>query len=349
MTNKTFIRRRIIAAIAVLALVLGGITAYANRGAIRAGIEQILGNDFSGPGQGEALITIEEGFDGSDVAQALVDAGVVKSFQTTYKLILETNPSFYPGTYRLKLQMSSSQALAALADPSSVVANRTIIREGLRASVIFKTLSTDTGIPLAEFQDLFEQPELFGLSANLPSIEGYLFPATYSFGPNESAQSILQAMVDRMNQEIDRFGIPADEVHEILTMASIIQKEARLEPDFFKVSRTFYNRLNANMAFQSDATVSYGVGGNTVSTTDEERANDNGYNTYLYPGLPIGPISAPGALAIDAALNPADGDWFYFCTINLETGETVFSETLAEHERAVAQWLAWMKENPEYE
>jgi UPF0755 protein len=103
------------------------------------------------------------------------------------------------------------------------------------------------------------------------------------------------------------------------------------------------------MHLQSDATVSYGVGGNTVSTSKADRANKNGYNTYLYPGLPIGPISAPGSVAIDAALNPADGKWFYFCTINLETGETLFSETYAQHQVAVEQWLAWMRENPGYE
>jgi UPF0755 protein len=103
------------------------------------------------------------------------------------------------------------------------------------------------------------------------------------------------------------------------------------------------------MHLQSDATVSYGVNGTTVSTTDAERANDNPYNTYLYPGLPVGPISAPGSVAIDAALHPVSGKWLYFCTINLETGETVFSDTWSQHERAVAQWQAWMKDHPEYE
>jgi UPF0755 protein len=103
------------------------------------------------------------------------------------------------------------------------------------------------------------------------------------------------------------------------------------------------------MLLQSDATVSYGVSGSTVSTTAAERANDNPYNTYRYEGLPAGPISAPGSLAIDAALNPAKGDWLYFCTVNLATGETVFSNTFAEHEVAVRQWQAWMRENPSYE
>ncbi|MEN9749066.1 MAG: hypothetical protein RL149_144, partial [Actinomycetota bacterium] len=137
--------------------------------------------------------------------------------------------------------------------------------------------------------------------------------------------------------------------HRVLTLAALIQKEARLEHDFYKVSRVFLNRLDAGMHLQSDATVSYGVDGTTVSTSAADRANSNGYNTYLHPGLPIGPISAPGSVAIDAALHPAVGKWLYFCAINLKTGETVFSNTYAEHQVAVRQWQAWMRENPGYE
>jgi UPF0755 protein len=134
--------------------------------------------------------------------------------------------------------------------------------------------------------------------------------------------------------------------HKVLTLASIIQKEAAIAEDFYKVSRVFTNRLDIGMHLQSDATVSYGTGGTTVTTTDAERSDPNGYNTYRYPGLPIGPISAPGSRAIDAALNPSKGSWLYFCAVNLKTGETVFSTTYAEHQIAVAQWQAWMRANP---
>jgi UPF0755 protein len=132
----------------------------------------------------------------------------------------------------------------------------------------------------------------------------------------------------------------------VLTLASIIQKEARLQQDFYKVSRVFLNRIDQGMRLQSDATVSYGSGGTTVTTTDAERAAKNGYNTYARDGLPIGPIGAPGATAIDAALHPATGTWLYFCAINLKTGETVFSTTYAEHAVAVKKWQQWMRENP---
>ena len=345
-----FARRRLIAVLVVLSVVFGaGGLLYANRGIIRAAVEQLQGNDFPGPGHGEVKITVNAGDNGDVIAQQLVDAGVVKNFRTTYKLIVDLNPTFYPGIFTLKLEMKSIDAIKAITDQDSASLQRTTIKEGLRASVIFKVLSESTGLPKSDFESLFTKPSDFGLNSKLPNLEGYLFPATYIFAPGSSAKSILQEMVDRMQQEIDTFGIPEGKVHEVLTLASVIQKEARLKDDFYKVSRTFLNRLEDGMHLQSDATVSYGVGGNTVSTSAADRANKNGYNTYLNPGLPVGPISAPGAVAIDAALHPAEGKWLYFCTINLETGETVFSSTYSQHEKAVAKWLAWMKDHPEYE
>jgi UPF0755 protein len=346
--NK-YVRRRILVGALAFVILLTGVVGYANKGMIRAAIEQLQGNDYPGPGTGEVTLTVNSGATGESIVEQLVDLGVVKNFRTTYQLVLDTNPGFFPGVFTLKKEMRSVDAIAILSDANSGALKRTTIKEGLRASVLFGVLSESTGIAKTEFEALFKKPAEFGLSASLPSIEGYLFPATYNFPPGSTAKEILQIMVDRMQQEINSFNIPADKVHEVLTLASIVQKEARLKEDFYKASRTFLNRIDDGMHLQSDATVSYGVGGNTVSTSKADRSNPNGYNTYLYPGLPIGPISAPGSVAIDAALNPADGKWFYFCTINLETGETVFSETYAQHQVAVEQWLAWMRENPGYE
>ena len=346
--NK-YVRRRILVGALAVVVLLTGVVGYANKGMIRAAIEQLQGNDYPGPGTGKVTLTVNSGATGESIVEQLVELGVVKNFRTTYQLVLDTNPGFFPGVFTLKKEMRSVDAISILSDANSGALKRTTIKEGLRASVLFGVLSESTGIAKIEFEALFKKPTEFGLSASLPSIEGYLFPATYDFPPGSTAKEILQTMVDRMQQEIKSFNIPSDKVHEVLTLASIVQKEARLKEDFYKASRTFLNRIDDGMHLQSDATVSYGVGGNTVSTSKADRSNPNGYNTYLYPGLPIGPISAPGSVAIDAALNPADGKWFYFCTINLETGETVFSETYAQHQVAVEQWLDWMRENPGYE
>ena len=343
-----FARRRLIAILAIGVIILGAV-AFANRSAIRSGFDQLIGNDYQGEGYSSVLVDIQPGDTGETIANSLVEMGVVKNFRTIYKLILEADPKFYPGTYKLRLHMSAQAALQALLDPNGSVTNRILIKEGLRANVILDKLAAETGIPRSEFSAAAKQRAAIGLPTDAVSIEGYLFPATYTFSPKATAVDILKTMIGRMQQELDKFGVSAKDRHRVLTLASIVQKEARQEPDFYKVSRVFLNRIKIGMHLQSDATVSYGVDGNTVSTSAADRANNNGFNTYLHAGLPVGPISSPGAVAIDAALHPAAGSWLFFCAVNLETGETVFSTTLAEHEKAVAQWRAWMKEHPGYE
>ena len=343
-----FSRRRL-AVVLIIAVSLLGIIGYANRSAIRSGVDVILGNDYQGDGYSSVLVDINPGDSGETIAKSLVQMGVVKNFNTVYKLILQANPKFYPGSYKLRLHMSAQSALNALLDPKGSVTNRVLIKEGLRANVILDILSASTGIPRTEFSAAAKQRTEIGLPADAVSIEGYLFPATYTFSPKATAAEILKTMISRMQDVLNKFGVKDSDRNRVLTLASIIQKEARQQPDFYKVSRVFLNRIKAGMHLQSDATVSYGVDGKTVNTTAADRANNNGFNTYLHAGLPIGPISSPGAIAIDAALHPADGTWLYFCTINLATGETVFSTTLADHAKAVAQWRAWMKEHPGYE
>jgi UPF0755 protein len=156
-------------------------------------------------------------------------------------------------------------------------------------------------------------------------------------------------MVDEVKSRLSDAGIPEEDWHATLTLASIVQREARFEDDFYKASRVFTNRLDIGMPLQSDATVTYWTGKyDSVSTTDADRADEsNPYNTYVRTGLPIGPISLPGELAIVAAVSPAEGDWLYFVSVDLRTGETIFSETYAEHLRAVDIWLSWCRESDE--
>ena len=330
--------------IALILVVVIGVLGLTFRSQVRAGFEALIGSDFSGPGSGSVELTIAKGDSGELVARELVKLGVVKNFNFTYKEMIRRNQGFFPGTFQLLKQMKTSDALDRLEDSKFLVVSHVTIREGLRVGQVFKALSSATGLPVKDFEAVTLRE--LGLPRSLPSLEGYLFPATYDFGTKVSAREILKTMVDRMSEELSAFGVSAANRHKVLTLASIIQKEARLSEDFFKVSRVFTNRLEIGMHLQSDATVSYGSGGTTVTTTDAERSDPNGYNTYVHAGLPIGPISAPGSKAIDAALHPASGSWLYFCAVNLATGETVFSTTMAEHERAVAQWRAWMRENP---
>jgi UPF0755 protein len=336
---------RLIALLAVLLTIVAG-TAFANRAQIRSFYEGITGAEFSGTAGAKVSVTVSSGDQGPEVAKALVDAGVTKSYDITLRTIYALNPIFYPGTYLVPSQISSTRAISFLTDQGNIVSNKVTIREGLRLSSTFELLSKATEIPISEFETLSKDISQFDIPEEAPSLEGYLFPATYSFDPASSAFQVLNVMVDRTKVQLWQDGVERRDWHRVLTLASVIQREARLENDFYKVSRVFMNRLEINMPLQSDATVSYGVGGNTFQTSVADRENDNPYNTYKYPGLPVGPISGVGALAIDAALNPADGPWLYFVSVNLETGETIFTETYAQHEAAVEVWRKWLRENP---
>lgn len=303
-------------------------------------------NDYEGEGHGEVLITITEGEIGSDVADALAAADVVKSSEAFYELLLVQEPAvdFHAGTYRLKSQMSAQAALDALQDPANRMELTVVIPEGISAQAALERISGVTEIPLEEFEAAVEDPQAFGVPDKFPSIEGFLFPATYTFEPSDTAETIVQRLVDRMWQALEENGVAKDDAWRVLTLASMVQREAgsRLE-DFPKVARVFQNRLDIGMLLQSDATVSYGTGRtDTVWTEPEERADaSNPYNTYANPGLPAGPIGLPGDVAIDAAVHPADGPWLYFMPVDLSSGETEFAETIEEHEKNVQKLAEW--------
>ncbi|TFB55650.1 endolytic transglycosylase MltG [Cryobacterium tagatosivorans] len=312
--------------------------------------------DYEGTGDKELVVMIHEGDTGEDVAAALAKADVVKSYAAFYKLLLAESPApvFQPGAYQLATKMSARSALDALLDKKNKLEHTVVIPEGTTAAVALQSLSEGTEVPLADIQAAAKDVASFGLPAEATSLEGFVFPATYNFTPGVTAHDAIKTLVDRQFKALDDAGVTADKRWTTITMAALIQREAGLREDYYKVSRVFYNRLNPQLwpsgLLQSDATVTYRTGNtHLATTTDSERADaGNPYNTYVHPGLPAGPISNPGDLAIDAALHPADGPWLYFVSWNLDTGETIFSATLKDHEVAVAKWLAWMKDHPEY-
>jgi UPF0755 protein len=342
-----------IIALVVTLVVLGGLGgagyyAWSNyETQIRALLGWELPTDYEGSGNGkEVIVVIQDGDIGEDIARTLHDAGVTMTFDAFYDLLLslDESPNFQPGNYSLQEHMSAQAALDALLDPDSKVIDKVTIPEGTRLQTALALLSEATGVPIEDYQAAAADFVSFGVPAEAPSLEGYLFPATYQLDPGADPHVVLQMLVDEMFSRLDAAGVAPEDRYRVLTFASVIQREAgsNLE-DFYKVARVFQNRLDQGINLESDATVGYGTGNlHTVWTTDEERADaSNLYNTYANPGLPIGPIGLPGDVAIDAVLHPADGPWLFFVTVNLATGETVFSETADEHSAAVDQLHEW--------
>lgn len=313
---------------------------------IKAQYLELTTLDYPGPGSGEVLVRIDSGDNGLVIARKLFDAGVVRDVDSFYRLLLKKSPIFYPGSFPLRLEMSNRDALAIITDAKNAQKLRFTIPEGYRVVQIFAEISKATGIEEAVFWEEAKNLEGLGIPTEAPTIEGYLFPATYSFDLDAEPKEILSAMVERMKQELNRFGVEEEKWHEFLTLASIVQREAKMKEDFFKVSRVFANRIAVNMPLETDPTISYSYDGTDMSKKSRDEQIVHGYNTYLVRGLPPGPISSPGSLAIEATLNPVEGNWLFFVTINLATGETKFSETLAEHEGYVKLLRQWEKENP---
>ena len=322
-------------------------------------VRSVLGweepNDYVGTGTDDVFVTISNGQVGGDVAQSLVDAGVTKSYDAFYSLLLAADPQivFQPGSYALKTEMSAQSALDALADPATKVQTRVTIPEGTSLPGVLARLadmSDATGVTREALDAASTDLASFGLPAEAPSLEGYLFPATYSFDPGLSAHDMIQVLVTEMSSRLDALGVAPENRHRVLTLAALTQKEGGNSNDFFKVARVWENRLAIGMHLQSDATVSYGSGGTTISTTDEERADaSNPYNTYANAGLPVGPISNPGEDAIAATLAPAEGPWLFFVLIDGETGETTFSESYEDHLVAVGVWQQWLRDHPGFD
>ena len=313
--------------------------------------------DYTGQGTGSVTVQIPDGAGGQQIATILKEAGVVKSAEACYQLSLSDNRfmSVQAGYFSLRKEMSSDAALGALIDKGNRVEGKVTIPEGARVDQVVDIIAANTEISKADLQAVLKDPG----ELDLPAVaqgnpEGYLFPATYEVPPGTTAVQLLKQMTAKtvavatdldISTRAKALGYTGE---QILTVASILEYEANNDDDYPKVARVLYNRLDAGMPLQLDSTVSYVSGRKgDVFTTPEERNAESAYNTYQNQGLPPGPIGSPGEKTIEAALNPADGSWLYFVAVNLETGKTVFSDTFAEHNRAVAQLQEYCKTAPE--
>ncbi|MGO1744913.1 MAG: endolytic transglycosylase MltG [Microbacterium gubbeenense] len=299
---------------------------------------------------GEAVIAIEQGDTGWEVSQKLNEAGVTMTESVFYDMLVsaQQNPEFRPGVYELQQKMTASAALTTLTDPDSRLPG-VVYPEGYTITQIVPIMASVLEVSEDDVNDALADPSDYGVDAD--SLEGWLFPAAYDFAPGTDATEAVQQMVDRTRSSLDDAGVQKEDRQRILTEASVIQREAAAEEDFFKVARVIENRLDDDMKLEMDSTAQYGVGevhDGDVFSSAEALADDNAWNTYAHTGLPVGPISNPGDLAIEAAMNPADGDWLFFATVNLSTGETRFAETLAEHEENVALLDAWCADNLDF-
>ncbi|MEV7971883.1 endolytic transglycosylase MltG [Cellulomonas sp. NPDC089187] len=307
--------------------------------------------DYPGPGAGEAQVTVSAGDSGQAIGAKLVDVGVVATvgaFTDAYSANSQAT-SIQPGTYALKQQMTAADAVNALLDQANRVSSRVTIPEGYTAAQIYDRIYEITTIPVEDLEAAAQDPAALGVPVAVENIEGWLYPATYEFEPGSSATDVLSAMVAKTVQELTAKGVATDQMETVLIKASIVEREGKRDEDRPKIARAIENRLADGQLLQVDAVVAYGLGisGTELTNADTSGAQPpyNPYNTYKVAGLPPTPIASPGAASVDAVLAPAEGDWLFWVTVNLDTGETKFARTYDEHQANVAELRAWQAAN----
>jgi UPF0755 protein len=307
-------------------------------------------NDYVGGGSGTVSFVVNGGDTSRTIGAALQQAGVVKTAKA-FGGAASANPqsgSIQPGTYTLHAKMSAVSALAMLLDPANRTVPQVTIREGLWTSEIISALSAATGRPLRDYTVALKNPAVLGLPAAAQGrADGYLFPSTYEFAADATAAEQLQTMVAKSAQELGKLGVTPDRMQQVVTIASLVEAEARVGSDRPKVARVIENRLAKPMPLQLDTTVDFiwHRRGN-AGTTGAQRASPSPYNTYLVAGLPPGPIDSPGLSAMQAAIHPTPGPWFYFVAVNPDTGEIRFAVDAAGHAANVKVFLAWCSNHP---
>ena len=298
--------------------------------------QSYLLNDYSSVSSVEKVqILIEPGDTGNLIAQKLYEKGVIKATKVFYKIALNDRraKSISPGIHEIDLKISANSALTQLLD---IKRNRGVFgfNEGLRKAEVLDLLYKSKLV--TGKLSSFLKPDAKYKTDNL---EGFLFPAQYSFAPGTTVDNAITQMIDRFNiaaknSKVD-IGFNNFSPYELVIIASILQAEGDPQ-DFTKIARVIYNRLKLGMPLQMNTTVEYAANLRGKIRLPYKHLDINSrYNTYKFRGLPPGPIGNPGEAALNAAVNPALGDWLYFVTVKPQ--ETRFT-------KSYEQFVIWANE-----
>lgn len=306
-------------------------------------------------GGGGKKFSVSEGEPAARIADNLRKENLIRSAWYFKYLVKSRSLNIQAGEYVLSPKLSAGE-IAELMSAGRVVSREksiTII-EGWNSKDMAAYLEKGGYVKAAEFDELarssagdwklnFARPDFLGDAPEAAGLEGYLFPDTYRIFEGAPAGNIINKMLDNFNKKLTvemRAEIKRQNktIYEIVTMASLLEKEVRTAEDMKIVSGIFWNRIKYGMPLQSDAALSYiyedKIGGHTIKQTKV----DSPYNTYKYRGLPPGPIASPGLNAITAAIYPGYTEYVYFLS-EQRTGQTIFSRTFDEHKKNKDRYL----------
>ena len=316
-------------------------------------------DDYAGDGVKAVTVTVPSGASATQIGDVLVEAGVIKSTGEFRKAASknEDSQNIQPGRYNLLTELPAKKALDMMLDPENLKVIRVTLPEGFTLGRQWTTISrtlAEQGIEVSR-DELAEgaKPSELGLPVwARGKLEGFMFPDTYQVTEPVNPVEIFKNQATRFTAVANeiKFAEGAEELEmdpfDVVTIASIIEREVNKEEYRPMVSAVIKNRLADGMPLQMDSTVHYALQDFAkVTTSAEDREVDSPYNTYRNSGLPPGAISNPGRAALDAASHPADIDALFFVTVDLDTGETRFAATLDEHNVNVAVFQQWCQAN----
>ncbi|MBI5816585.1 MAG: endolytic transglycosylase MltG [Nitrospinae bacterium] len=294
-------------------------------------------------GAGEVVVEIKKGDSLKTVTDRLKQAGVISNaflFDVEARLS-RAGSRLRAGEYLFRRDGSIRDVVRTLLEGKCYLRQVTV-PEGLSIRQIGESLEKMEITTAAQFRKACADMETLK-KFNIPShtAEGYLFPDTYGFSRDTPATDVAQVMIRRFFTKVKE-ALPADiagdpeKLHEIVTMASIVEKETGAGKERKLIAGVFHNRLAMKMPLQSDPTVIYALPDFGGDIRKKDMTFDSPYNTYKYRGLPPGPIASPGLAALEAALRPERTDYLYFVSMN--NGEHYFSKNLDDHNKAVRRY-----------
>ncbi len=296
----------------------------------------------------EIIFEVEEGEGVALIADNLKKENLIagKTFFFFYLKTKGISGKIIPGQYRLSGQMAIPEIAARLTQKETTVPKEIILTfpEGWTLEKITQRIQKSDLQNTADFSILAKNPAFFkekyhyAFLSGLPqgaTLEGFLFPDTYFFAPESTAEEIIKKMLDNFDQKLSpelkkEMVLKKKNLYEIIILASILEMEVKTQADREIVSGIFWSRLKIGQPLQSCATLAYVLGVNKKQYTYQDTQTVSPYNTYLNKGLPPGPIGNPGIATMQAAIFPKDSNFNYFLS-DPETGQTIFSRTFEEH------------------
>ena len=340
--------------IALLAVLCGGgawVFSEMNENGSFAWIQDEFARDYPGPGYGSVQFTVYANDTATEIGERLAAQHVVASKRVFVNAVEADNDqsNLQPGTFDLKYHMSAQEAIAILVNPDKAK-DLIQIRSDTRAiDIVSQTVADNPAWTAAEVTAALNNKGVGVLPtcAN-GSYEGWLQPGTYDPKSYKTPADMLAAMVKARIAALDALKVPTGpEREKILTIASIIGGEVNQSQYYGKVSRVIVNRLAQNMPLGMDSVIAYGNNTQDSELTETMLTDaSNPYNDRIHAGLPPTPINQPNSEMIEAAMNPTPGDWLYFVTVNLDTGETEFTDNNAQFQQYKSQYEAWQKDHP---